>query len=631
MRMLLRALRPWPLLLPFCLSQPVHAFTNGLNGYAEVTAISGSTLTIGTSNETSAQFVADKEILLMQMQDSVMGPNTANDATFGTLDNIRSAGVFVVRKIASVTRNGSSALLTITLTSSVGVTFRFGVNASVQAITYEKPGGSGDYATTGAIEALAWNGRIGGVVALQVQGILTVRHTISADAKGFRGGARDANTYDVCYPNVYRASSTDANTWRYATKGEGIYKLVDLNWADGRGRIINGGGGGNGINAGGGGGGNYAAGGLAGPGYSCSASPSGGLGGAALNTYLTASRVFMGGGGGGGEGNDNVSTDGGNGGGIILIKAASIRTTGGSAVTISANGATAGNAQNDGAGGGGAGGVVVLQAPAYNVSASAPLTVSANGGNGGSVGHATEHGAGGGGGQGAVIYSIVRPTANITTQTNNGSGGCNNNSVPCNSAAGTPSAAAGSGIMQSMGGVLPIALLRFEAAPLGAHVRLDWATASESDNALFVVERSVDTQHWDAVVELPGAGNSVSVLEYQAVDEAPVQGQSYYRLRQIDTDGTTTVSDIVPVHLEAGHVQVSVFPNPATDRLEVRTTGELAGQVYLLNALGQRLPVRGILAGGRCTLDVSGLPTGGYTVQLVAGGDVRQQRIIVRR
>lgn len=631
MRSLLRSLRPWPLFLLFCSPEAGHAFTNGLNGYAEVTAISANTLTIGTSNETSAQFVANKEIVIMQMQDSVLGPNTANDATFGTLDNIRSAGVFVVRKIASVTRNGSNTLLTITLTANVGVAFRIGVNCAVQAITYERPGGTGNYNTAGAIDALAWNGRIGGVVALQVQGNLILRHNISADGKGFRGGARDANTYDVCYPNVYRASSTDANTWRYATKGEGIYKLVDLNWADGRGRIINGGGGGNGINAGGGGGGNYAAGGLAGPGYSCSASPSGGLGGAALNTYLSASRVFLGGGGGGGEGNDNVSTDGGNGGGIILIKASAIHTAGGSPVTISANGAAAANAQNDGAGGGGAGGAIVLQVASYNVNSSAALTITANGGNGGSIGNSADHGAGGGGGQGAVIFSIVRPTTNITTQTNNGAGGCNNNSVPCNSYASSPATLAGSGILQNLGGVLPIALLHFDAVPLGEQVRLDWATASESDNALFVVERSVDTQQWDAVVELPGAGNSVSVLAYEAVDEAPVQGQSYYRLRQIDTDGTTTVSDIVPVHLEAGHVHVSVFPNPATDRLEVRTSGAPTGQVYLLNAMGQRLPVRGMLAGGRCTLDVSGLPTGGYIVQLIAGGDVRQQRIIVRR
>lgn len=613
----------WPVLACLSMSASGH-----INGYAEITALSANTLTVGTSNETASPFLEGREIILMQMQDDVIGPNTQDNAQFGTLDDIRSAGLFTTARIASVSRSGD-VLTTITLSAAPGIAFHFGPNASVQAITYELLGGGGDYTTTAAIDALPWNGRIGGVVALQVAGALTLKNDITADGKGFRGGAKDPTTYDVCYPNVYRASSVDGTTWRYATKGEGIYRLSTTDWADGRGRIINGGGGGNGVNAGGGGGGNFTAGGQAGPGYSCTATPSGGLGGADLGPQVTASRVFLGGGGGGGEGNDNVSTDGGAGGGIILIKAAAIKTAGSTAVAISANGAAALNAGNDGAGGGGAGGAVILQVSSFNVIANAPLAIRANGGNGGAVAHTDVHGGGGGGGQGTVIFSTVRPTTNITVQTNNGAGGCNNSSSPCNSLAASGVGTNGSGILQNAGGVLPIELLRFGAVPEGAWVKLSWATASERDNAYFAVDRSTDARHWEAIAEVPGAGNSMAVREYTAIDEAPLAGTSYYRLQQTDLDGSATVFDIVPVHRGADEA-MRLFPNPAQDEVFFQLTGLEEGRITLTDGLGRTVHAPATWREGRGRIDVSALPPGPYVVTFTGAAPVRQQWLVVR-
>lgn len=95
---------------------------------------------------------------------------------------------------------------------------------------------------------------------------------------------------------------------------------------------------------------------------------------------------------------------------------------------------------------------------------------------------------------------------------------------------------------------LPIELLAFSATAAGAVVDLRWSTASEQDNHYFTVERSVDNQAFDAVLEVPGAGNSQQVLHYADVDRWPLNGLSYYRLRQTDLDGTTTVSGSVPVY-----------------------------------------------------------------------------------
>lgn len=623
MELLYRALRLVPFICPFFAEAAV------INGYAQITAVSSTVLTVGNVNEVAAQFTTGKQVVLMQMQDDVIGANTSNNASFGNIGDLQQAGKFIIRTITAVTRNGSNVLTSITLNDIPDGSYHIGSNSSLQAITYELLGNGSDFTTTADITALNWDGStgIGGVAAFHVHGTLTLRHSISADGAGFRGGIRTTGGGAGCDPNTY---ITSYPATAYASKGEGIYKMTNTAWMSGRGRNANGAGGGNSHNAGGGGGGGYTAGGEGGAGYGCGTG-AGGLGGAQIGTSVTTNRIFMGGGGGGGEGNNSVSTDGGRGGGIVLISAASITTAGTySGLRISADGVNGANSGgNDGAGGGGAGGGVVLQVPSYSVASTAPLTIRANAGGGGTVNDGNTHGGGAGGGQGTVIFSSARPTTNITTQTRNGAAGCNNNSNPCNSSASPGAGSNDAGILSSYQTVLPIELLAFNAAPRIDHVLLSWITASESDNALFRVERSVDLADWTNVAELPGAGNSATLMSYDATDHAPVMGSSYYRLRQIDTDGGSTVSEVVPVHMRAGS-QVSAYPNPASDILEIRVSDLLDGSTEIINELGQRVASGIALRNGHAMIDVSALPSGSYVLVLIGNGEVRQERFIIR-
>lgn len=598
-----------------------------INGYAQVTAIAGNVLTIGTSNESATTFTVGKDVVIMQMQDDVIGANTGNNASFGDLSNIQQAGRFAVRRITAVSR--SWALLTgVTLDAAPGIAFNLGANSAVQIVTYELLGGGGDYTTVANIEALPWNGTLGGMVALQVGGILTLQHNITADGAGFRGGARDPFHYtSPCNATDFRWTSVGAGTDLFATKGEGVYRLTNTAWADGRGKIINGGGGANKINAGGGGGGNYSAGGSAVLGWSCTAD-AGGIGGISLSGHISGQRIFMGGGGGGGEGNNNNSTDGGNGGGIVLLAAGGLSTVGTCGRRISANGITAANSGNDGAGGGGAGGTVVLNIGTYLVASTCPVTVQANGGNGGSVNSST-HGGGGGGGQGAVIYTGSLPSSGVTTTTTSGAGGCNQ--TPCVNSAPAGAGVPGSGILTGLSTPLPVELVSFQASPVGIRVDLRWATTAEVNNAYFTVERSMDTEVWEAVATLAGAGNSQSLLNYYAADNSPLPRTSYYRLRQTDFDGTSTVSDIVPVHFEGEVGTLNVLPNPAQDQVTVIYDAEDGDALLnIFNDLGQMmtLPVR--TNEGRSEFDVSTLPTGAYVVMLITNGKVITHRLVVR-
>ncbi|MBL7936493.1 MAG: hypothetical protein JNM51_11875, partial [Bacteroidia bacterium] len=364
-----------------------------LNAYAKVTNINdaNTTFTVTNVNEASHTFTVGGSVIIMQMQDDVIGTNTTNIASFGNLGAIANAGVYEIG-IISARSPAAGTPTTITLSSPLAGTYNTGANSSVQLITLRDLGAN--YTTTATISGLTWDGNVGGVIAIQVTNTLTLNNSISANGIGFAGGTKNPNGYSACESTTYAT----AIATRYSGKGEGIYKRTNAAFAGARGKILNGGGGGNDVNSGGGGGGNYSEGGSGGLGWvpaGTGCSPSvGGLGGISLNGQISATRIFMGGGGGAGHQNDGNGTEGGKGGGIVLIKAKNIRTTGACAVSISANGATAANGSNDGGGGAGAGGSILLQVSSFSVTGTCPLTVSSNGGNGGSSVTSGVHGGG---------------------------------------------------------------------------------------------------------------------------------------------------------------------------------------------------------------------------------------------
>ena len=114
-------------------------------------------------------------------------------------------------------------------------------------------------------------------------------------------------------------------------------------------------------------------------------------------------------------------------------------------------------------------------------------------------------------------------------------------------------------------GALPIELHTFEVKLEDNNVRIEWVTASEIDNDYFVVERSRDAHHFEEIELIEGAGNSDAIRYYAVTDRFPFEGISYYRLKQVDFDGTTTYFDIKIVDNNDGYTDthgLTVFPNP---------------------------------------------------------------------
>ena len=425
-------------------------FPGATNAAAGATSIS-----VGTSRG-AATPIADGDLLLViQMQDAAIdstntdtygdgvvgspasGSTALNNA--GRFEYVRATGPVAAGSVPVQGAGAGTGLVTSYTNAASTATQgqrRFQV---VRVPQYSS-------ATLGStLTASPWDGRSGGILALDVTGPLALgTAAINLSALGFRGGGPRQLTGGAGGVNTdYRTLATSnfngqkgegiAGTPRYVRNG--LAAATDTgtegypNGSSARGAPGNAGGGGtdgnpttNDQNSGGGGGANGGAGGIGGNTWSTNL-PRGGFGGRAFTPSV--SQLVMGGGGGAGSRNNSptiaAASAGGNGGGMAMIRAGSLTGTG----SITSDGQTGVTPENDSGGGGGAGGsITVLSAGG----GTAGLTVNARGAVGGDAEQATSgsHGPGGGGGGGAVVLSgapaAFSVAGGISGDTNNGSG-----------------------------------------------------------------------------------------------------------------------------------------------------------------------------------------------------------------
>lgn len=119
--------------------------------------------------------------------------------------------------------------------------------------------------------------------------------------------------------------------------------------------------------------------------------------------------------------------------------------------------------------------------------------------------------------------------------------------------------------------ILPVELISFEARSHNFNqVQLEWSTASEKNNAGFSIQRSVDAQNWENISWIEGAGNSATTIDYAYLDENPIDGMSYYRLKQVDHDGASDFGPIRSVELANTELKSPlVYPNPASTEVTI--------------------------------------------------------------
>lgn len=164
--------------------------------------------------------------------------------------------------------------------------------------------------------------------------------------------------------------------------------------------------------------------------------------------------------------------------------------------------------------------------------------------------------------------------------------------------------------------LLPVTLLSFDGKKDAEQVRLEWTTASEHNNHHFNVMRaaSPDTDAWEKIGEVEGAGNSLVSIDYGFVDADPLEGTNYYQLQQVDTDGTEHPSGVIAVDFGTrDYDTLALYPNPIRSG---QTLGGTGGQAFeVRNSLGQVV----FQSSGFETI-LPDLPTGTYIVRIITTG-----------
>ncbi len=185
------------------------------------------------------------------------------------------------------------------------------------------------------------------------------------------------------------------------------------------------------------------------------------------------------------------------------------------------------------------------------------------------------------------------------------------------------------------GGVtpVPVELLYFKGAVTpNSTIELKWATATETNNDHFVVERSRDGKNFNEVIKVDpnGTGFSLITQNYITWDYNPYPGLSYYRLKQVDKNSAFEIFDMISVRTDKKS-QVLIYPNPTASSLNIEATEDFENAALrILNFFGQEV-INTTLMNDQRSIDLTDLPSGIYYILLDNGIEVNKNRFSIQK
>lgn len=619
-----------------------------INSYHKATAI----ITNGTHNSYSysgitlqsiAGLSTGDRVLIIQMKGATIG--TGNNSTFGSISSIGNAGKYEFSTICGFLNN------TIVLSNHFLNSYDVSEIQVVRVPVYQ------DAEVTAAVTPQAWDEStgLGGVLAFEVTGTLTLNAAISADGAGFAGGEllqfSSCSYFTTANAFYYNSTSVLSSNSSGALKGEGI-NATSTSYSGGKGKQSNGGGGGNNHNTGGGGGGNYGVGGNGGNYSGTGSFPCGGanpgIGGIEISSYGYAAannKVFLGGGGGSGHANNPEGTPGGNGGGIIYIKAATVIGNGYSVTARGTQGINSNltpnplnEARGDGGGGGGAGGVILLNVTTYN----GVVTIEADGADGSTVGFQNTCMGPGGGGGGGIIWSNATLPVNINTNVAGGISGfvryLDAYNAPCEGSTNGANPG-GNGVVQSgfvdpQGtnkincSILPLDLLKqFTGKRNNRSIYLNWTFTNVDNVQKVVLERKAGNEQFRKINE---QSNPTTNNGFYTDEES--YSNVTYRLIVYSWNGERQYSN--HVFFESDVVKTfNLYPNPATNEVTIQLPPNVNGRagIVVTDVNGRQVQMQQVFIPALQTntkLGLKDLPAGIYYLRLEINGEVYSTKLI---
>jgi Secretion system C-terminal sorting domain len=171
----------------------------------------------------------------------------------------------------------------------------------------------------------------------------------------------------------------------------------------------------------------------------------------------------------------------------------------------------------------------------------------------------------------------------------------------------------------TVSGVVPLTLLSFDAFKNKNKVDLKWTTTNEINTSHFEIERSSNALDFTKIGSINSA-NSSGINNYSSEDIQPLKGLNFYRLKQVDIDGSFKYSNINKVLFENFGDAITIYPNPAKEYIQFDFASkqkivlinlfDMQGRLIKTTTLANVLPLK---------LNVENLSKGNYVVQLSDG------------
>jgi len=173
--------------------------------------------------------------------------------------------------------------------------------------------------------------------------------------------------------------------------------------------------------------------------------------------------------------------------------------------------------------------------------------------------------------------------------------------------------------------IMPVETKYLNVYKKGKTIELVWATASETNNDFFTIERSADGSTYEAIGTIKGAGNSSREISYEFTDKAPLKGLNYYRIKQTDFDGKYSYSEVRSVRFTDAST-ITVSPRTTEGRIHVTTDMENY-EVTVITASGASVRTLNGLSADQ-SISIEDLQPGIYFIRVSGGTHSETVRVI---
>lgn len=172
--------------------------------------------------------------------------------------------------------------------------------------------------------------------------------------------------------------------------------------------------------------------------------------------------------------------------------------------------------------------------------------------------------------------------------------------------------------------VLPVELISFDATIADTKIELKWRISRENNLSGFEIQKSLNGIDWERIDFIESTGATDTPKDYEGIDKTPTFGKNYYRLKQIDLDGTFQYSDVIIIDYAQSKEELHISPNPTSGIISI-TGIEQNTFLNIYDIYGRKIKSRLEVTE---TVDMNSFPEGTYLFVFFSGESTLVRRII---